>query len=112
QDGSNINDIAIAFLNAKLPDGTYLIPDPQLVTNAATNTGQSTFALKSVFHEDQFLANVDHSFSDKHRGAAKFFYTRLPSTLPFESGGANVPGMGEVDGKSNLNVALHDTYAF
>src|SRR5262249_5729381 len=32
RDGSNINPIALKFLNSKLPDGTYLIPDPQLVT--------------------------------------------------------------------------------
>jgi hypothetical protein len=110
-DGTNINPIAIAFLNAKLPDGSFLIPDPQFVTGNST-TGLSTFALKSIFREDQIVGNVDHSFSEKHRGAVKYFYARLPSTLPFESGGANVPGMGETDGKSNLNIALHDTYAF
>ncbi len=110
-DGSNINPIAVKFLNAKLPDGSYLIPDPQLVTPGAV-TGQSSYALESIFHEDQILGNIDHSFSDKHRGAFKFFYAHLPSTLPFESGGANVPGMGETDGKSNTNIALHDTYTF
>src|SRR5262245_22025225 len=110
-DGSNINPIALKFLNSKLPDGSYLIPDPQLVTPGAV-TGQSSYALESIFHEDQILGNIDHSFSDKHRGAFKFFYAHLPSTLPFESGGANVPGMGETDGKSNTNIALHDTYTF
>src|SRR5215831_4120834 len=110
-DGSNINPIAMNFLNAKFADGTYLIPDPQLVTAGAIN-GQSTYAIKSIFREDQILANVDHSFSDKHRGAFKFFYADLPSTLPFETGGANVPGMGEADRKSNTNIALHDAFTF
>jgi hypothetical protein len=110
-DGSNINPLALAFLNAKLPDGTYLIPGPQIVAAGAT-TGFSTYAAKSIFHEDQVLANADQTFSSNHHGAAKFFYTNLPSTLPFETGGANVLGMGEKDGKSNLNIALHDTYTF
>jgi len=110
-DGSNINPIAMNFLNAKLPDGSYLVPDPQVAAPGAI-TGTSVYALKSIFQEDQILANVDHSFSDRHRGAVKFFYTTLPSTLPFESGGANVPGMGEKDGKSNTNIAIHDTYTF
>src|SRR5262245_35771665 len=72
-DGSNINPIALKFLNAKLPDGSYLIPDPQFVAPGAV-TGQSSYALKAIFHEDQILANVDHSLSEKHRIAGKFFY--------------------------------------
>jgi hypothetical protein len=110
-DGSNINPVALKFLNAKMPDGSFLIPDPQFVTPGAV-TGQSSYALPAIFHEDQILGNVDHSFSNNHRLAGKFFYTHLPSTLPFETGGANVPGMGEVDGKSNTNIAIHDTYTF
>ena len=111
RDGSNINPVAVSLLNAKLPDGSYAIPSPQSVQGNST-TGLSAFSLKSIFREDQIVANVDHAFSNAHRGAIKFFYASLPSTLPFESGGANVPGFGEVDEKSNLNLAISDTYSF
>src|SRR5205814_5769366 len=30
RDGSNINPVAIALLNARLPNGNYLIPSPQV----------------------------------------------------------------------------------
>jgi hypothetical protein len=111
KDGSNINPVALTFLNAKLPNGSYLIPDPQVLTPGST-TGTSAYAIKAIFHEEQILTNVDHSFSSNHRGAMKLFYADLPTTIPFETGGATVPGMGEQDRKSNMTIALHDTYTF
>lgn len=111
RDGSNINPIAMTVLNARLPNGEYAIPDPQIVTPGAL-TGFSSFAEKALFKEDQAVANVDHTFNSNNRLSVKTFYATLPSTLPFESGGANVPGFGEVDGKSNLNIAINDTHTF
>ncbi len=48
--GSNINPVALALLNYKLPNGNYLIPAPQTVQNAnnVDTGGFSSFSLPST----------------------------------------------------------------
>lgn len=79
-DGSNINPVAINLLNIKLPNGTYLIPTPQTITNGV---GFSAFSLPGRFTEDQFLINGDYVISAKHRLAERYFYARAPQDIPF-----------------------------
>ncbi len=79
-DGSNINIVALNLLNTKIPNGTYLIPTPQTITN---NQGFSAFSLPGRFTEDQFLINGDYVISDKHRLAERYFYARAPQNVPF-----------------------------
>ncbi len=56
-DGSNINPVALALLNFKLPDGSYLIPTPQTVDSSKpfTSSGFSAFTQPCNFAEDQGL---------------------------------------------------------
>jgi hypothetical protein len=108
--GANINPVALALLNAKLPSGEFAVPSPQ--TLLPNGSGFSSFSAVSRFKEDQIVANVDHTLNNKNRLTTKFFYATLPSDLPFQSSGSNVPGFGEIDKKSNLNVAISDTHAF
>ena len=68
-DGSNINPVALTLLNAKLPDGSYLIPAPQVAldpTNVNTG-GFSSFSLPSTFREDQALVNLDWTPTPKQK---------------------------------------------
>ena len=79
QDGSNINPVALAFLNFKFPDGSYAIPNPQTVTD---DLGLSTFSVPAKYREDQFTVNLDHSFSDRNQLSGGFFLppVRAPIT--------------------------------
>ncbi len=79
-DGSNINPVALKILNTKIPNGTFLIPTPQKVTNGS---GFSAFSLPGHFTEDQFLINGDYVISNKHHLAERYFYARDPQDLPF-----------------------------
>ena len=79
-DGSNINIVALNLLNTKIPNGTYLIPTPQTITN---NQGFSAYSLPGRFTEDQFLINGDYVISAKHRLAERYFYARAPQNIPF-----------------------------
>ena len=91
-DGSNINPVALALLQRRLPDGSYLIPTPQ-TTNAAAPfavQGSSTFSTPSTFDENQFMINVDHVQSNASRVAARFFGAPGTTTQAFPSG--NAPG--------------------
>ena len=55
-DGSNINPVALALLNFKLPDGTFLIPTPQTVdpTKPLAQQGFSVLTDPCHFNENQF----------------------------------------------------------
>ena len=103
-DGSNINPVALALLNFKLPNGQLLIPSPQ------SPSGLSIFTEPARFNEDQFNTNLDWQMGIKGRLSGKFFYSNQQTFLPFD--GANVPGFpGTIPGQ-NYNFALAYTYSF
>jgi hypothetical protein len=47
-DGSNINPVALAFLNFRLPDGSFLIPTPQTVDRSRPFESQGFSTLRSL----------------------------------------------------------------
>ena len=93
-DGSNINPVAMALLNARLANGRFAIPDPQVVTTAST--GYAVQSAPAIFAEKQFIANGDVMLSPKQRLSLKTLYSRDPTQLPFQSS-TNVLGFGEND---------------
>jgi len=88
-DGSNINPVALAILNAKLPNGTYYIPTPQ--TLLSSTVGFSSFSIPAHFTEDQYMANIDYVISPKHTLSGRVFISRDPWELSF-SGNGQTPG--------------------
>jgi hypothetical protein len=86
-DGSNISPVAIALLNQKISNGTYLIPTPQryITTASGAPAGFSTYSIPADFTEDQYLANLDYVISSKHRLNERYFFSRDPQTQPFSS---------------------------
>jgi Carboxypeptidase regulatory-like domain/TonB dependent receptor len=118
-DGSNINPVALAILNAKLANGQFAVPSPQI---ALANTGadpsdqlpmgQSTFAPSAHYREDQFSVNIDQVLNQKNTLAGRFFYSRAPTTEPFSPNAANVPGWGTNDLARNTMFVLADTHVF
>ncbi|HEX4311410.1 MAG TPA: TonB-dependent receptor [Acidobacteriaceae bacterium] len=118
-DGSNINPVALAILNAKLPSGQFAVPSPQIalpVTGPDASeqfpVGQSTFAIPAHYREDQFSINIDEVLSDKNTLSARFFYSRAPTTEPFSPNAANVPGWGTNELNRNTMFVLADTHVF
>jgi hypothetical protein len=93
-DGSNINPVALALLNFKLPDGSYLIPTPQTVHTSArfTSNGFSAFSQPCNFAEDQGLGNLDTVISEKSQLAARFFIAESDQLVTFPGGGLNPTG--------------------
>ena len=90
-DGSNINPVAIALLNFKLPDGSFLIPTPQTVdpSKPFTSRGFSAFTQPCNFAEDQGLLSVDSIMSAKSQVAARFFIADDDQLVTFPGGAFN-----------------------
>jgi hypothetical protein len=81
-----INPAAQNLLQAKLPNGQYLIPSAQITDPAtATNLGYDAVVQgpNSKANVDQGIANIDYSVNDKDRLTAKYYIQDNPTTNPF-----------------------------
>jgi hypothetical protein len=105
-DGSNISPVALNLLNAKNPDGTYVIPSPQ-TSNSGVNY---TAVVPGYYNEDQFNTNFDISLSTADRLSTKFFFSNSNQDLPFF--GASVPGFPALRVFQNRNLAISETHIF
>jgi hypothetical protein len=78
-----ISPIAAALMNAKLPDGSYMIPSAQ-------NTGQYLYGIPnvtligtSVLATDQATASLDYDLNAKDRLSFKYYYQNDPVNKPY-----------------------------
>ncbi len=111
-DGSNINPVAVALLNATLPNGQYLIPAPQVVENASNvdTGGFSSFSLPSTFSENQALGNLDWTPTSKQKFSGRYFWARDDTFSAFST--ADLPGAPTTNVNENVNLALKYSYIF
>jgi hypothetical protein len=109
-DGSNINPVAMALLNFKLPDGSFAIPKPQTILPGGI--GQSTYSFPGSYRQDQFTANLDHYISERNQLAGRFFHSGETTSEPFTPFAATVPGWGTVQPEHNDMFVLSDTHTF
>src|SRR6195256_1058108 len=94
-DGSNINPVALALLNLKLSDGTFLIPTPQTVDPTkefVEQQGFSAFTEPCNFDEDQGSGNIDYVMSQKSKLAARSFVAYSNQLVTFPGGALNPVG--------------------
>ena len=70
--GFAINPVALQLLNAKLPNGNFLIPTPTSANGTYTGT------TPSVFNENQFNANFDYRFDDNNTLSIKSYFSNAP----------------------------------
>lgn len=104
----NINPVALNLLQAKLPNGSYIIPTPQSIQNG---TGSVSFSLPCHFTENQYMANLDYRPSVKDTISFRFFSAsgNTTQTIPGGTGSttaASVPGfpLSNVDEFRNLSI--------
>jgi hypothetical protein len=106
---SSIDPISLALLNAKLPNGQFLIPTPQ-IAGLATGTATSTFS------EQQFNVNFDYHLRTTDLLAGKFFFARamLFSALGFSAFGPNpsFPGFGTHIVLNNRILSIQEKHTF
>ena len=102
---TSINPVALALLNAKLPDGRFLIPTPQ-------TDGHYSGSAISTYREDQFNLNVDYRLSDDDWLATKFFFSNAPRFLALAGSSANVPGFGADHQQDNRLISFQSIHTF
>ena len=117
-DGSNINPVALALLNFKLPGGSYLIPTPQTVNPALpfASQGFSTLSEPCHYDEDQFLINVDYLASARNSLSLRSLWTNGSQLVTFPGSGlnqvGNLPGFPSTVQSKFRVISVADTFAF
>jgi Carboxypeptidase regulatory-like domain/TonB dependent receptor len=116
-DGSNINPAALALLNLKLPDGTFLIQTPQTIDSSKpfADQGFSVFSEPCHFDEDQFSTNIDYLRSQKSKISARFFSADNNKTVAFPgnffNSTPNTHGFASPGEGGNKVLSLAHTYS-
>ena len=106
RDGSNINPVALNLLNAKNPDGTFVIPGPQTSQSGVNYTA----VVPGHYNEEQFNTNADVNMRAPDHLSMKFFFANSNQDVPFF--GASVPGFPALRSFENRNLAITQTHIF
>jgi hypothetical protein len=87
---SQINTASMNLLNAKLPDGQYLIPSATLDPATAEAAGFDAIVegRNSISSVDQGIASIDYAVNSKDHLSAKFYIQNDPTTNPFGAVGS------------------------
>ena len=120
--GSNVSSQAMALFNAKLPNGQYVIPNPQSIqmgtnpfTGQSAPQGFSTFSSACPYNEDQFVTNLDWIQNSKSTFQGRFFFANSDATFTMpqtQAVGNTLPGAPLSNPQNFRNFSLTHTYAF
>lgn len=102
---TSIHPVALALLNARLPNGQFVIPTPQA-------GGHYSGSAISSYREDQFNANIDYRITDNNQLALRFFFSNAPQFSALPTGGANVPGFGADQRLENRLISIQHVQIF
>ncbi|HUB17095.1 MAG TPA: carboxypeptidase regulatory-like domain-containing protein [Acidobacteriaceae bacterium] len=105
------NGAAVALLNAKLPNGDYLIPsaDANAYSQLANKQPDVTLVSTATFQGDQGTASLDYNLTGTDHMWGKYFYQHMPTVSPFAS--SNSEGFPEREDTGAQVVALGNTIA-
>jgi len=87
---SQVNPAALSILQAKLPNGQYLIPSAQYTRAQATALGYDAVVQgpNSTSSVDQGIANIDYQLNSKDRLSGKYYIQTNPTVSPFGAVGS------------------------
>ncbi|MEO6391005.1 MAG: TonB-dependent receptor, partial [Pyrinomonadaceae bacterium] len=97
-----INEPALRLLNARLPNGQFVIPTPQV-------GGLYFGSAISLFRDQQFNANFDLRVNQHNWLNVKFFFSDAPQSLGL-LGGSNVPGFPVEQQNAHRILSIQDIH--
>jgi hypothetical protein len=102
-----LSSVAYNLLNAKLPNGQFAFPSPQLLrpTSNGGMVGIASFSTPLSYNEGQGVANLDYVISAKNTLALKGFFDRDTTTTPYTSTLPN-GGSSSLDGHKIASAKL------
>jgi hypothetical protein len=110
---SQINPAAMNLLNAKLPNGQFLIPSPNLGLSAtqAQTLGFDAIAQgpNSQSTVNQAIGSIDYQINAKDRLSGKYYFQSDPTTNPFGAVGSLLGFSQQLEAGSQV-VSLSNTW--
>jgi hypothetical protein len=100
------NPAAVALLNAKLPDGSFLFPSagPNAQSQLAADNPDVTLSSTSRFKADQASATLDYNLTSNDHMSGKYYYQHDPAFAPF--GVSNLGGFPQNEDSGAQVAAL------
>lgn len=106
---ASIDPVALALVNQPGQYDGYLVPSGKGA--APGQTGLFTFSRAAKFDENQFNANGDHLFNDRHRLMLRYFQARATVADPLGGTGfANQPGSGFTGPLNNYLATVSESW--
>ncbi len=91
---SNVDPVAFALLNYKLPNGQYLFPSANSPSIPTINFPENVFLTQlAYFISDQAVSDLDYLATSKDTLSLKYYYQHDPTTAPF--GFSSVKGFSQ-----------------
>ncbi|MCC6265065.1 MAG: TonB-dependent receptor [Bryobacterales bacterium] len=107
-----INPVALRILQAKGPDGSFLIPSPQTIISSGANAGLgfSSYSMPSTYDENHWIANSDYVLNAANTLSARLFTATVDQLRTFGSPGGYpgapiVPGWGAPQALTATDIA-------
>ncbi|HZZ40129.1 MAG TPA: carboxypeptidase regulatory-like domain-containing protein [Acidobacteriaceae bacterium] len=103
---AQLDPAAVALLQAKQPNGSYLIPsaDGNAQTELQGGLPDVNTVGTSVFKGDWVTGSMDYNATDSDHLSAKYFYQHTPTTSPFAS--SNTVGFPESEDTGAQTASL------
>jgi Carboxypeptidase regulatory-like domain len=91
---SQVDPVALAMLNYKLPNGQYMFPSANPSSIPSLNFPENAFITQpAYFITDQAVSDLDYLVSPKDTLSLKYYYQHDPTTAPF--GYSSVQGFSQ-----------------
>src|SRR5690348_5988016 len=91
--GSNINPVAVKFLQLQLSNGGYMIPG-----SGTGNYSVASFTDPATYKNHQGMGNWDYIINSKHTLSGRYYYETDPTTGPFAANGTSTTASAVVPG--------------
>lgn len=105
-----IDPVAQYFLQAKLPDGSYLIQSPNNPSATSSYHDVSFLGPASKFQADRAVLDIDYNLTPKDMLSAKYYYQHDPTESPF--GSSPLLGYAQTFNSGSQVVSLENTHIF
>jgi len=105
-----ISPVAQSLLNARLPNGQYLIPSAQVAGPFQYGVPNVTLIGTSVMTGNQATATIDYNLTNTDHLTAKYYYQSIPVSKPFSA--SDTGGFPQTQNNGSQVASLDNTIAF